>query len=72
MLKSKVTNGPQDNRENSNVNVGLWNMSSEKFGDGVTGEMVVTYVIAAICLMMVGKWLKKCWNQIDKSKSAWS
>ena len=45
------------------MNVGLLNMSSEKFGDGATGEMIVTYIIAAICILMVGKWLKKCWNR---------
>ena len=64
MCKNSVKSAiPADNRENSNVNVGLLNMSSEKFGDGIFVEMIMHYVIAIICLAMVCKWLKKCWNR---------
>ena len=49
-------------QENNNVNVGL-NMSSEKFGENISGEAVVTYIIAAICIFMCFKRLKKCWNR---------
>ena len=64
MCKNSVKRAiPQDNRENNDVNVGLLNMSSEKFGDGISAEMVMQYVIAIICLAMVVKWLRKCWTR---------
>ena len=50
-------------QENNNVNVGLLNMSSEKFGENLSGETVVTYIIAAICIFMCFNWIKKCWNR---------
>ena len=55
-----VTPGGQ---ENSNVNVGLLNMSSEEMGGNLSAETVMTYIIAAICLFMCFKWIKKCWNR---------
>ena len=55
-----VTPGGQ---ENSNVNVGLLNMSSEEMGGNLSAESVMTYIIAAICLFMCFKWIKKCWNR---------
>ena len=54
---------PQNNRENSNVNVGLLNMSSEDIGDGIRAENVIKYVIAIICIAMVFKWIRKCWTR---------
>ena len=50
-------------QENSNVNVGLLNMSSEEMGGNLSAESVMTYIIAAICLFMCFKWIKKCWNR---------
>ena len=55
-----VTPGAQ---ENSNVNVGLLNMSSEQMGENLSAQSVMTYIIAAICLFMCFKWAKKCWNR---------
>ena len=53
----------QDARENNNMNVGLLNLSNEKMGDGIDSSDIVTYVIAAICLMMLLKWIKKYWTR---------
>ena len=47
--------GPSDNRENTNMNVGIINVSDQSFGDGITGEMVATYLIAFIVGIMVIK-----------------
>ena len=52
----------QDTRENKNLNVGLLNWSNEKMGDGIDSSDIVIYVIAAICVMMSFKWMKKCWT----------
>ena len=49
-----------ENRENKNLNVGLVNLSNEKMGDGIDTSNIVIYVIAAICIMMLIKWVKKC------------
>ena len=49
-----------ENRENKNLNVGLVNLSNEKMGDGIDTSDIVIYVIAAICIMMLIKWVKKC------------
>ena len=48
-----------ENRENKNLNVGL----DEMMGDGIDTSDIVIYVIAAICIMMLIKWVKKCWNR---------
>ena len=63
MCKNSKSEIPADNRENSNVNVGLLNKSREKMGDGLSVEVIMQYIIALICLAMVCKWLKKCWNR---------
>ena len=59
---------PGTTQENSNVNVGLLNMSSEQMGAPLTAQSVMTYIIAAICLFMVFKWAKKCWNRRQEKK----
>ena len=43
------------------MNVGQVNMS--KTGDGIDSSDVIIYIIAAICIMMLMKWLKKCYNR---------
>ena len=63
MCKNRRSQTPADNRENSNVNVGLLNMSSEKMGDGLSIEVIMQYVIAFICLLMMCRWIKKCWTR---------
>ena len=50
-----------DNREYQNMNVGLVNMS--KTGDGIDSSDIIICIIAAICVMMLIKWLKKCYNR---------
>lgn len=63
MCKNTVAAVTPGGQENSNVNVGLLNMSSEKMGGNLSAESVMTYIIAAICLFMCFKWAKKCWNR---------
>ena len=63
MCKRRVERDIPQNRENKNVNVGLLNMSSEEFGDGITTEKVIQYVIVIICIAMVLKWIRKCWTR---------
>ena len=56
MCKRRVERAiPQDVRDNSNVNVGLLNMSSEQSGDEIIVENVIQYVIGIICVAMVLK-----------------
>ena len=43
------------------MNLGLVNMS--KNGDGLDVSDIVIYIICAICVLMVLKWLKKCYNR---------
>ena len=66
MCKKKtdpVGPSPSDNRENSNTNVGIINVSDQSFGDGLTGESVATYLIAIIVGIMVIKWIRKYCNR---------
>ena len=64
MCKRRVERAiPQDVRDNSNVNVGLLNMSSEQSGDEIIVENVIQYVIGIICVAMVLKWIQKCWSR---------
>ena len=53
-----------DNREYQNMNVGLVNMS--KTGDGIDSSDIIICIIAAICVMMLIKWLKKCYNRCQE------
>ena len=69
MCKRPVKRDLPQNRENNNVNVGLLNMSSEEFGDGITTENVIQYVIAIICIAMVFKWIRKCWTRRQQRMS---
>ena len=63
MCKRAIRETPRENKENSNVNVGLLNMSNENFSDGLNVAVILQYVIAAILMIMVAKWMKKCWNR---------
>ena len=63
MCKKTIAAVTPGGQENSNVNVGLLNMSSEEMGGNLSAETVMTYIIAAICLFMCFKWIKKCWNR---------
>ena len=54
---------PSYARENKNLIVGLLNLSIEKRRDGIDSNDIVIYVIAAICVMMLFKWMKKCYNR---------
>ena len=55
-------------QENVNTNIGLLNMSSEEIGGPMTTQSVVTYLIALICIVMVLKWLKKCYGRRQARK----
>ena len=55
MCKNTVAAVTPGGQENSNVNVGLLNMSSEEMGGNLSAETVMTYIIAAICLFMCFK-----------------
>ena len=57
---------PSDAREDKNLNVGLLNLSNEKMGDGIDSSEIVIYVIAAITVMMLFKWMKKCWTRCQE------
>ena len=69
MCKRPVKRDLPQNRENNNVNIGLLNMSSEEFGDGITTENVIQYVIVIICIAMVFKWIRKCWTRRQQRMS---
>ena len=60
--------GPGTAQENVNTNIGLLNMSSEEIGGPMTTQSVVTYLIAFICIVMVLKWLKKCYGRRQARK----
>ena len=59
---------PGTSQENSNTNIGLLNLSSEQMGAPLTAQSVMTYLIALICLIMVFKWLKKCYGRRQERK----
>ena len=61
MCKPRQERDTSDQHKTETVNVGLMNMS--KNGDGIDGADIVIYVICAISVIMVLKWLKKCWNR---------
>ena len=52
-----------DNRENSNTNVGIINVSDQSFGDGLTAQSIATYMIAIVVGIMVLKWIRKYCNR---------
>ena len=56
----RATSGDEHNSET--VNVGLMNMSKNS-GDGLDATDIVIYVICAITVFMVFKWIKKCINR---------
>ena len=43
-------------------------MSSEEIGGPMTTQSVMTYIIALICIVMVLKWLKKCYGRRQERK----
>ena len=51
-----------DDYNSETVNVGLMNMSKNS-GDSLDAMDIVTYVICAITVIMVLKWIKKCFNR---------
>ena len=51
-----------DDHNSETVNVGLMNMSKNS-GDGLDATDIVIYVICAIVVFMVFKWIKKCINR---------
>ena len=59
--------GPGTAQENVNTNIGLFNMSSEENG-AMSTQSIVTYLIAFICIIMVFKWLKKCYGRRQARK----
>ena len=63
-----MAGNPGTSQENSNTNIGLLNMSSEEMGGPMTAQSVMTYIIALICLVMVFKWLKKCYGRRQERK----
>ena len=50
-----------DQHKTQNMNLGLLNMS--KNGDGLDVSDIIIYVICVIFVLMVLKWLKKCYNR---------
>ena len=56
----RATSG--DEHSSDTVNVGLMNMSKNS-GDGLDATDIVIYVICAITVFMVFKWIKKCINR---------
>ena len=56
-----------DNHENKNLNVGIVNMS--KTGDLIDSSDIIIYIIAAICIMMLMKWLQQTPGKDDKTES---
>ena len=63
-----MAGNPGTSQENVNTNIGLLNMSSEEIGGPMTTQSVVTYIIALICIVMVLKWLKKCYGRRQARK----
>ena len=63
-----MAENPGTSQENVNTNIGLLNMSSEEIGGPMTTQSVVTYIIALICIVMVLKWLKKCYGRRQERK----
>ena len=63
-----MAENPGTAQENVNTNIGLLNMSSEEIGGPMTTQSVVTYLIALICIVMVLKWLKKCYGRRQARK----
>ena len=61
MCKPRVECDTSDQHKTQNMNLGLVNMS--KNGDGLDVSDIVIYVICAISVIMVLKWLKKCYNR---------
>ena len=59
---------PGTSQENVNTNIGLLNMSSEEIGGPMSTQSIVTYMIALICIVMVLKWLKKCYGRRQARK----
>ena len=68
MCKTAKPKDPGTSQENVNTNIGLLNMSSEEIGGPMTTQSVVTYLIALICIVMVLKWLKKCYGRRQARK----
>ena len=63
-----MAGNPGTSQENVNTNIGLLNMSSEEIGGPMTTQSIVTYIIALICIVMVLKWLKKCYGRRQARK----
>ena len=61
MCKPRVERDTSDKHKTQNMNLGLVNMS--KNGDALDVSDIVIYVICAISVIMVLKWLKKCYNR---------
>ena len=61
MCKPKVERDTSDKHKTETMNLGLVNM--RKNGDGLDVSDIVIYVICAISVIMVFKWLKKCYNR---------
>ena len=61
MCKPRVERDTSDQHKTETMNLGLVNMS--KNGDGIDAADIVIYVICAISVIMVLKWLKKCYNR---------
>ena len=61
MCKPRVERDTSDQHKTETMNLGLVNMS--KNGDGLDAADIVIYVICAISVIMVLKWLKKCYNR---------
>ena len=61
MCKPRQERDTSDQHKTETVNFGLMNMS--KNGDDIDAADIVIYVICAISVIMVLKWLKKCWNR---------
>ena len=49
-----------DGDQIENTNVGILNVSSDSFGESLNAELVVELVGLAVLLMMLLRWLKKC------------
>ena len=63
-----MAGNPGTSQENVNTNIGLLNMSSEEIGGPMSTQSIVTYMIALICIVMVLKWLKKCYGRRQARK----
>ena len=61
MCKLRKERDISDQHKTQNMNLGLVNMS--KTGDGLDVNDIIIYFICAICVLMVLKWLKKCYNR---------